>query len=437
MLYTALVALAVLAVAGLLHIVRGTPVERVLAPGDPDGPPSVADDGRFVRAVELLTGARLERGHRVEVLENGDGTYERLWRDLEAAQLSVTVQMYYAKPGRVADAMAERLAERARAGVPVLLLLDAFGTLSVGRKWRRALREAGVQVAVLRPASFGSLHKLGNRSHVRAIVVDGRAGYTGGFGLADYWLGDGRHPGQWRETNVRFEGPVVQQLQAAFVTAWAEATGTLLTGATFFPAPTPDPNVDGGAPGDEVHDDVRASLLYTTPAAGSTSAERFLALSVTGARERLYVTNSYFTPDDDLRRHLLDAAARGVDVRVVTAGPESDVKTTFYAGRSRYGELLAGGVRIYEYRTTMMHAKTLVVDGCWCVLGTMNFDNRSLAHNDEAALVAWDSALGAELEAMFERDLAYCDEITLDAWRRRGLGSRMLEPVARLMARLL
>ena len=433
MLQIALIALlAVLALAGLLHIIRGTPVERVVAPGDPDGPPAVTEP-RFVRTVELLAGAWLEPGYRAEVLENGDATYPRLWRDLASAERSLTVQMYYAKPGRVADAMAERLAERARAGVQVLLLLDAFGTASVGRAWKRSLREAGVQVAVLRPLRPGSLHKLGNRSHVRAVVVDGRIGYTGGFGLADYWLGDGRRPGQWRETNVRIEGPPVQQLQAAFAIAWAEATGALLTGDAFFPTP-PDADYRHGA---DAERGARAALLFTTPAAGSTNAERFLALSVAGARERLYVTNAYFTPDDDLRRLLLAAAARGVDVRVITAGPTSDVKTTLYAGRSRYGELLAGGVRIHEYQPTMVHAKTIVVDGCWCVVGTMNFDNRSLAHNDEAALVAWDRALGASLEAMFRRDLACCQEITLADWGRRGLGTRLLEPIARLLARLL
>ena len=425
--YLLIAALAVLAVAGGLHVIRGTPVETVVAPGDAGGPPA-AGDAEFVRTVELLTGARLEAGHEVTVLENGDGTYAPLWRDIAAARLSVTVQMYYAMPGRVADALADVLVERAAAGVPVLLLVDAFGggALLKQRGWRRRLEGAGVRVARFRPLRFGSLHTVGNRSHVRAVVVDGRVGYTGGFGLADYWLGGGRRAGEWRETNARVTGPAAQQLQAAFVTAWAEATGELVTGATFFP-PGPVPATG----------DVRASLLYTTPAAGSTSAERFLALSVAGARERLYVANSYFTPDDDLRRLLLAAVARGVDVRVLTAGATSDVKTTLYAGRSRYGRLLAGGVRIFEYRQTMMHAKTLVADGCWCSVGTMNFDNRSLAHNDESTLVAWDARLGREMEAMFLRDLEFSDEITADAWRRRGPATRVLEQGARALARLL
>ena len=425
MLQAVLVALlVVLAAAGALHVIRGTPVERVLAPGDADGPPAVAH-ASFVPTLERLTGARLEPGNRVQILENGDATYPPLWRDLEGAARSVTVQMYYSKPGTVADRMAECLAGRAAAGVHVLLLLDAFGSKPLKGEWSRRLEDAGVQVAWLRPLRPGSLHTAMNRSHVRAVVVDGRVGYTGGFGLADYWLGGGRREGEWRETSVRVEGPAALQLQAAFAMAWAEATGTLLTGATFFPGPCTAP------------EGVRGSLLYTTPSTGSTSAERFLALSVAAARERLYITNSYFTPDDDLRRALLQATARGVDVRVLTAGPKSDVKTTLYAGRSRYRELLGGGVRMYEYQPTMMHAKTMVADGAWCAAGAMNFDNRSLAHNDESTLVVLDAGLGSAMEAMFMRDLEYCREITLDAWERRGVATRVAERVARVLARVL
>ena len=427
-------ALSVLAMAGVLHVIRGTPVEHVVAPGDPDGPPH-AREPAFVRTVELLVGARLEPGNRVALLENGDGSYPPLWRDIERAGRSVTVQMYYAKPGRVADALADRLAERAAAGVPVLLLLDAFGgwPLLKRRAWSDRLRAAGVQVARLRPLRPGSLHTVGNRSHVRAVVVDGQVGYTGGFGIADYWLGGGQRPGEWRDTSVRVEGPAALQLQAAFAIAWGEAVGDLLTGTTYFP----DVGAATGPATGAADAGVRASFLFTTPSSGSTSAERFLALSIAGARERLYVTNSYFTPDDDLRRLLLAAAARGVDVRVMTAGQTSDVKTTLYAGRSRYQRLLDGGVRIYEYQPTMMHAKTLVADGCWCSVGAMNFDNRSLAHNDEATLVAWDAGIAGAVEAMFLRDLDGGEEVVAERWRRRGAATRVLEQGARAMARLL
>ncbi len=171
------------------------------------------------------------------------------------------------------------------------------------------------------------------------------------------------------------------QLQATFASGWAEASGELITGDVFFP---PQSFAEVGP--------VRAALLHSVPTVGSTPAERFLALSISGARRTLYISNSYFVPDDDFRDLLVRAAKRGVDVRVLTAGDKSDVKTTLYAGRARYPELIEGGVRIYEYQPTMMHAKTFVVDGVWSTVGSLNFDNRSLVFNNESNLVALDEA---------------------------------------------
>jgi cardiolipin synthase A/B len=420
------VILVLLALVGVLTLTRGTPVRMVLALGDRAGPPA-ATDSLFARTMELYTGVHIEPGNRVEELLNGNGTYPRLWSDLAAARQTITVQMYYALPGTVADSMQKYLMERARAKVRVLLLLDAFGSQHLKEEWRDSLRAAGVQLHTLRKLRWFSLHNASDRSHVRAVVVDGRVGYTGGFGLADYWLGDGRHDDQWRETNVRFEGPAVAQLQAAFAAAWAEANGELLTGDLFFPRTTFQ-----SAPGP-----TSAGLLFTSPTSGSTSAERFLALSIASARKSLYISNSYFVPDDDFRELLIRAAKRGVDVRVLTAGPKTDVKTTWYAGRARYEELLRGGVRIYEYVPTMMHSKSMVVDGLWGTIGSMNFDNRSLAFNNESNLVTLDAVLGAQMQRTFAEDLRYSKEIRLEEFRRRPWTSKAMEKVASLLSRLL
>src|SRR5918999_4737413 len=418
--------LLLLALVGLLTLTRGTPVRMVLALGDRGGPPPVTDS-LFARTMELYTGVHIEPGNRVEELLNGNGTYPRLWRDIASATQTLTVQMYYALPSTVADTMQKYLMERARAKVRVLLLLDAFGSQNLKKKWRDSLRAAGVEVATLRRLRWYSLHSASDRSHVRAVVIDGRIGYTGGFGLADYWLGDGRHDEQWRETNVRFEGPAVAQLQAAFAAAWAEGNGELLTGDLFFPRA-----IFHSAVGP-----TQAGLLFTAPTSGSTPAERFLALSIAGARTTLYITNSYFVPDDDFRALLTRAAKRGVDVRVLTAGPKTDVKVTWYAGRARYEELLRAGVRIYEYIPTMMHAKAMVVDGLWGTIGSMNFDNRSLAFNNESNLVMLDATLGAQMQRTFVDDLAYAKEIRLDEFRRRRWTSKMIEKGASLLSRLL
>ena len=418
--------LMVLALIGILSITRGTPVKAVVAFGDRNGPPAVTDS-LFAQSMELYTGLHLTRGNAAQQMLNGIGTYPQLWRDLRAAKRTITVQMYYSQPGAVADTMAAVLKERARAGVRVLLVLDAFGSQNLKREWADSLRAAHVELALLRQLHWYSLHNASDRSHVRVVVIDGEIGYTGGFGLADYWLGNGRAKDQWRETNVRFEGPAVMGLQAAFAAAWAECTGELIAGDTFFPKKA-FTDVDGG---------VRAGLFFSSPTTGSTPAERFIALSIASARKTLYVTNSYFVPDDDFRKLLKLARARGVDVRILTVSKETDVKTTWWAGRSRYEELLRAGIRIYEYQPTMMHAKTFIVDGLWGSIGSMNFDNRSLAFNNESNLVFLDPTLGAQMDSTFMDDLRYSKEIKLDEFSKRSLFARLVETVAAFTSRVL
>ena len=414
-----------LALIGLLSATRGTPISGVHAVGRSGLPPGIGDS-LFLRSMELYTGVHVETGNFVEAKLNGDGTYPALWADLAGAKQSITIQLYYCQPGKVADDMARILAERARAGVKVRLLLDAFGAQNLEKEWKENLRAAGVEVALLRPLHWYTLNQASDRSHVRVVVVDGLIGWTGGFGLADYWLGDGRHDEQWRESNVRFTGPTVAQLQAAFIAGWAEATGELLAGDMFFPRATFKET--GG---------IQAGLLYTAPTNGSTPAERFLALSIVGAKKSLFITNSYFVPDDDFQRLLIDAAKRGVDVRVLTVGEKTDVKTTRWAGRYRYERLIRAGVRIWEYQPTMIHSKTLVSDGMWTTIGSMNFDNRSLAFNNESSIVVLDAAFGAQNDSTFFEDLKYSKEILLPEFEKRGRLDRMLETGANLFSRLL
>lgn len=419
-----IVAVIALALIGLLTITRGTPVGAVVTLSR-KGPPAV-NDSLFERTYELFTGTHIYGGNIVEQALNGDGTYPRLWSDLRAATQSITVQMYYSLPGAVADTMAAILKERARGHVRVLFLIDAFGSQHLSRSYLRSMRDAGVEVAKLRSLRWYSVHDASDRSHVRVVVVDGRIGYTGGFGLADYWLGDGHSENQWRESNVRFRGPVVMQLQAAFAAAWAEATGELLTGPLFFPK-------TGFQPVGTTH----AGLMFTAPTTGSTPAERFLALTISGARSTLFITNSYFVPDDDFRRLLEEAVQRGVDVRVLTVSSKTDVKTTWYAGRHKYEELLHAGVRIFEYQPTMLHSKTIVADGVWSTIGSMNFDNRSMAFNNESNLVVLDRTFGGQMDSVFLDDLRYAKEIKVDEFKRRSVWSKLLETGASLLSRLL
>ena len=307
-----------LALAGVLSMTRGTPVKAVVVIGDKSGPPQLSDS-LFTRSIELYSGLHLTNGNAAQQMLNGDGTYPRLWRDLRSAKHTITVQMYYSQPGAVADTMAAILKERAKAGVRVLFVLDAFGSQNLKRAWADSLRAAGVEIGLLRQLHWYSLHNVSDRSHVRVVVVDGEIAYTGGFGLADYWLGDGKHKGQWRETNVRFEGPAVMGLQAAFAAAWAECTGELIAGRHVL-------SERGFQHRGRRRDGRRVLRLadhgqHTRPSDSSRSRS-----PVRG--RTLYVANSYFVPDDDFRKLLLDARKRGVDVRILTVSKETDVKTT-------------------------------------------------------------------------------------------------------------
>jgi cardiolipin synthase len=418
---TLVIAILVLALIGFLHVTRGTAVRHVRGVTT-DAVVGVAD-AEFPLSVTMLTGAWMAPGHRVDVLLDGDGTYERLWEDLRSAHQSITLQLYYGSPGRMGMTLVEILRERAKAGVRVFVLYDAFGTADFPSDQVAVLRASGVQVEAFRPLRLSTLHLAQHRSHVRGIIIDGRIGWTGGFGIDDKWLGDGRTNGSWRETNVRFEGPAVRQLQAAFSAGWAESTGVMFTGR-----PTLTPAADGGT---------MAGLLHTSPTLGSTAAERFVAFSIATARKTLYITNAYFAPEANFVEMLAAAAGRGVDVRILTAGPRTDVNVVRLAGRAHYEALLDAGVRIFEWQPTTLHAKTFVVDGEWSTIGSMNFDNRSMALNDEATLMVLDPIVGQRMNQIFLADLQHAAEITAGAFRERSWLQRLAERGASIITRLL
>jgi cardiolipin synthase len=424
------VLITVVVLIGVLDVVRGTPVRDVVADENGGQCPSV-DDPFFREAMELLTRTHLSGGHDVELYMNGDETYARLWSDLRSAKSSITLQLYYCNKGRMADALYEILLERARAGVQIHFLYDSFGT-TLKKEYFDGLRAAGVHAEKFRPFSWRSMQKIQHRAHIRVIVIDGVIGYTGGFGIDDKWYGDGRSKDEWRDTNVRFIGPAVRQLQTTFVVCWAETTGHLLTGDILFP----DAGDDSGDRADD-RDGVMAGLLHASPTIGSTPAERFFALSIAGARRKLYLSNSYFVPDQAFRTLLCDAAKRGVDVRILTVSSTTDVKSTWYAGRARYEGMLSAGVRIYEYQPVMMHAKTITVDGRWSSCGSMNADNRSMSFNEESNLIMLDERIAARMEKMFLEDLGYSEEIMLEEFRKRGAKERLFEHACHLVWRVL
>jgi len=416
----------VLALIGLLDAVKGTPVTHVIGFRDGDIP-SVHDEN-FEASMELATRTELFPGNHAEYFWNGDQTYPRLFDDLRAARESITLLLYYNKNGRMADMLAEILTERAQAGVDVLFLYDAWGTSFSGDYIAR-IRRGGVRIEKFRPIALKAINSLNHRSHIRVICVDGRIGWTGGFGIDDKWFGGGRAHGEWRDSSVRFTGPAVSQLQSAFTSCWAEATGELLVGKRLYPVNDENTGNDG--------EGMVAGVLHGSPSVGSTEAERFFALSIAAARDKLYITNSYFVPDRDFRRLIGDSARRGVDVRILTVSDKGDVKSTWYAGRARYEELLRAGVRIFEYQPTMMHAKTIVVDGLWCAVGSMNADNRSLSFNEETVFLTLNARAAAVVEGHFMEDQKHSKEIHLAEFSQRGNWEKVKENVCYAFWRVL
>jgi cardiolipin synthase A/B len=419
----ALVVLAVAATAPLdnLDVGRGVP---------PAGDPA------FLDLVALNSETRFSGSNGVEVLLDGEGTFPRLFEDIRSARRSVTLHLYFVAPGRLADALATALVDRARAGVRVLALFDAFGS-ELPEEYLEALRGEGVDARVFRPVRWWTLHKAQERSHARIVVIDGQIGYTGGFGIDDRWSARGTRdePG-WRDTNVRVTGPVVASMQAAFAAGWAETAGELVVGEAFYPGIRSGASRFGlGSARD--HCPVVAGLLHSRPDVGSSTAERLLALTVAGARDRLFIANAYFVPSAEFRHLLIDAVRRGVDVRILTPSEQTDIPIVRFAGRGFFRPLLDGGVRIWEYQGAMMHAKTFVVDGAWTSIGTLNFDNRSLALNEESALLTHDPDVGRCMEEVFLADLEASVEITPERFARRGWTERVKERVAMLGARLL
>jgi len=411
----------VVAIIGFLYLTRGTAVRRVRAVGA-DGSPVSPDEDAFPLSVALLTGAMLLPGNEVELVLDGS-VFPRLFEDLRSAKRSITIQMYYSLRGKVTATLADILSERARAGVQVFMIYDAFGSSALGGDYARRLRDAGVNIVAFRPLRFSNLWIVQNRAHIRGIIIDGEIGWTGGFGFDDKWLGEGRVGTGWRDTAVRIRGPAVMQLVQAGIAAWAEATGDLFTGR--LTPPVAEKGVEA------------AAILYTDPSLGSTAAERFLALSIAGARKTLFITNAYFAPDKNFVALLVDAARRGVDVRLLVGGPKTDVRVARQAAHARYDALFAAGVKIYEYAPTTLHAKTFVVDGCWSTVGTMNFDNRSLALNDEVTLMIRDPIFGRRMEDQFSDDLTRSEPVDPVAFAQRPFYEHILEWGANQITRVL
>ena len=381
--------------------------------------PMIVGEATFFPTIAAHTDAPIIGGNKIDVLLNGEQTFPAMLKAIRGARKSITYAQYLYQDGAIAYELAEAFAERCRAGLSVILLLDSHGGGKIPEDIPQLLTDSGCQLEWFRRVRLfqfitpWELLNYNYRNHRRILVIDGTLGFTGGHGVAEEWTGDGRTDGKWRDTDVRIEGPIVQQLQAAFVESWRDTTGHILGGDLYFPALKPVGKVN-------------AQIVKSSPLGGTYESYMLLLLSISSARKSIHLSNPYFLPDERMQEALLDAVKRGVSVVVLTPG-KIDHKLVYWASRRGFEPLLLGGIQIYEYQAALMHAKTMVVDGIWAHVGTTNLDNRSFALNEEINLIAYDHAVAGELEKAFADDLKYSKKLTYEAWKARPWREKFLE----------
>jgi cardiolipin synthase A/B len=380
-------------------------------------------DETFLRAAEALTGAPVSYGNDADVLINGDQIFPAYLEAIHEAEETVNLLTYAYWRGEIAIEVAETLCEKAKSDVECNVILDAVGAAKMDRKLVKKMRDAGVQVCFFRPPKPYAVKRLQHRTHRKLLIVDGTTGFTGGVGIAEEWTGNAQDPDHWRDTHVRVYGPAVRGLQGAFAENWLECTGDVLAGDRYLPYI--EPREDGGA----------MQVMRSSATIGDTNAEALIYLAVAAAKRSIELTSAYFVPRPAFTRALVEAAERGVKMRILVPGSHIDKEFVRTAGRAAYDELIDAGIEIHEYCPTMLHAKTLTVDGTWASVGSVNFDNRSFQLHDEVTLCVQSERFAGQLHDVFEDDLRVSERIEPDEWADRPIAQRARERVTKYARR--
>ena len=361
-----------------------------------------------------LTGSPIQAGNRVEILQDGDGFFPPLLKDIAAARESIHLETYVWWKGEICAQVADALAEKAREGVEVRLTLDAVGSNKGDKELFERMEKAGVRIAFFHPFLLQDLGLFNNRTHRKIAIFDGRIGYVFGHGFAEEWTGRGQDEKHWRDTGVRIEGPVVNSIQETFAENWVEQTAEALVGEKYFPRL---PSAGG----------VRAHMTASSPQGGVSRLELLFKLAIGAAEKEILIQNPYFIPDGEMVGLLEKAAERGVEIRIMLPGAVTDSSVVRHAGHRRYEELLASGIEIWEFQPSLNHQKVMIVDGLWSHVGSTNLDDRSLDINDEASVGLIDTGVAGELKEAFERDLKVSSQVTLEEWRKRSAWHRFID----------
>lgn len=375
-------------------------------------PPIAADPGAFLRALHGATGQTSSQGNHVDVYLNGEEIFPAMIAAIRESRETVHFATYvWWKGETIPDQFATLFCETAQRGVTVRIVIDGEGSESMSQVLLQRMRVAGCHVALFRRIRWNTWMRYNHRTHRRLLIVDGKVGFTGGVGIADEWSGHAENPEHWRDTHARAQGPAVSGLQAAFADNWNQATSELLLNARDYPSLE-----EAGA--------MEVCIVVSTPAYGSSAAQRTMAAFIAGSTRSLHITNAYFVPTPAFIKNLCDASKRGVDVKVIVPGPHHDMPAVRHASWHVWPKLLAAGVMIYEYQPTMIHCKTLVADGQVSLVGSINFDPRSFALNLECAVAVSDAEVAAAMELAFAADLSLCTPISVSQVKARGLLAR-------------
>jgi cardiolipin synthase len=409
-------------VIGALFFAVGDKPSRIYT--DREVPP--VNSLEFSTALGGLIDAPIEHGGHITILNNGDEFFPDLLQSIRNAKHSINFSVYIWKNGEVSDAVLAALIERQTHGVKVRVLLDGLGAVAASGKDFEPLVKAGGVVQKFRTPKFGKLTRFHRRNHRRSIVIDGEVGYTGGMAVSDVWRGHAQDKDHWHDMMFKLTGPPARSLQAAFVDTWSSSSGELLVGPEIYPVSAGASSASGGGLERFIH-------LANSPADDDQSMAYFFLLPIFSARQSIRVTTPYYIPDKHLQNALVEKAKAGVDVTLLVPGPHTDNWVTRASGQARYQQLLEAGVKIYEYQPTFVHAKYVVIDGMWSIIGSPNLNFRSRQLDEENAFGVLDPALAAQLGAIFGKDLQKAKKIDIEQWRRRNPMQHMFETFSRVV----
>lgn len=379
---------------------------------------------RLMRLATHVTETHPTTGNVVELLADTNRTQALIEQAIQSAEKTIHLEYYIWQPDRTGTRVRDMLIQKVRTGVKVRFLYDGIGSSRLSNRFLQPMRDAGIHVAAFIPGrTFRERWSLNLRNHRKIVIVDGQTGFTGGMNIGDEYLGKNVQLGFWRDTHLRLHGPTVLQLQQVFVEDWYYATNEEVTQPELFPTPVEPGNVT-------------AQVIVGEPAGEARAFHSLMFAAINEAREQVLLATSYFVPPESLVTALETAAQRGVKVRLLLPG-KSDHPWTVLAARSYYETLLIAGVEIFEYGGGLLHSKTLTIDGTWSLVGSPNFDNRSLMLNFEVAVAAYDSKTATQLEEQFESDLAKAKRIDPRAWSNRPERYVLAENICRLFAPVL